>query len=84
MKMTPDTDVNEARFILTALNDDTPSVEPTKEQLEIAELAKPLAQYLRDNNICGEVIVSMNSVALRWEGFTARYRDGFHEVNQSR
>lgn len=58
--------------------------EPTKEQLEIAELAKPLARYLCENAICGEVIVSMNTVALRWEGFTARYSDGFETIMQPR
>ncbi len=56
------------------------AVEPTKEQLEIAELAKPLARYLEENMIIGEVIVSMNTVALRWEGFTARYVNGFETI----
>lgn len=55
-------------------------VEPTKEQLEIAELAKPLAQYLYKNDMCGEVVVSMTTVALRWEGFTAEYYDDFKSV----
>lgn len=57
-------------------------VEPTKEQLEIAELAKPLARYLYNNAICGEVVVSMNTVALRWEGFTAEYYDDFKNIGQ--
>ena len=54
--------------------------EPTKEQLEIAELAAPLARYMSDNIICGEVIVTMNTVALRWEGFTAKYCDDYQNI----
>ncbi len=58
--------------------------EPTKEQLEIAELAKPLARYLRDNDICGEVVVSMDTVALRWEGFTAGYSGDYETIGPPR
>lgn len=56
------------------------SAEPMKQQLEIAELAKPLARYLEDNMIIGEVIVSTNSVALRREGFTAMYTEDFETI----
>lgn len=56
------------------------AAEPTKEQLEIAELAKPLARYLEENMMIGEVVVSMNTVALRWEGFTARYFNNFETI----
>lgn len=56
--------------------------EPTKEQLEIAELAAPLSRYLSDNVICGEVIVTMNTVALRWEGFTAEYSEDYCQIKQ--
>ncbi|MNI97224.1 hypothetical protein D3C76_224610 [compost metagenome] len=56
------------------------AAEPTKEQLEIAELAKPLARYLEENMMIGEVVVSMNTVALRWEGFTARYVNNFETI----
>ncbi|GIP14360.1 hypothetical protein J40TS1_00020 [Paenibacillus montaniterrae] len=60
------------------------AAEPTIEQLEIAELAKPLARYLEENMIIGEVIVSMNTVALRWEGFTARYGSDFETIEPPR
>lgn len=57
------------------------NVKTTKEQLEIAELAAPLAKYLRDNNmICGVALVTMNGVSLYWEWLTADYEDNFTKV----
>ena len=60
----------------------TGPVQATREQVAIAELAIPLAKYLKDNDIiCCEVIVSMNTVALRWEGFTAQYYDDYSRID---
>lgn len=59
--------------------------EPTKEQLEIGELAKPLAKYMEENKMhCAVVMVTMNGVALYWEGFTAYYADNFEKLVKPR
>ena len=55
-------------------------ISPTKEQLEIAKLAAPLAKYMFDNTVCGSVIVTMDSVALYREGFTAMYTEDFDKL----
>lgn len=56
---------------------------PTKEQLEIGALAKPLAEYMEDNNMhCAVVLVTLNGVSLYWEGFTAKYADNFERLVQ--
>lgn len=80
MRLSDTVKITETTVSLSEVSQMEP-VQTTREQLEIAELAIPLAKYLNDNLICGEVIVSMDTVALHWEGFTAKYCDDYQRID---
>ena len=57
------------------------NVKVTQEQHEIAELASPLAKYLTDKDmVCAVVLVTMNGVALYWEGFAGEYENEYTKI----